>query len=168
MGDKEIRLVAVDVDGTLTDGAMIYDYSGNVSKRFYVRDGLGVKLLQAAGLDVAWVTSDAATATIKRAERLGVRHCLAGVTDKVSAVQGLCEEIGISLGETAFLGDDLQDLDVMQAVGLPAAVGDAHRMIKSVAVFHCVSGGGFGAFREFAEHLLAARGEDLKSLMSRL
>ena len=166
--DRRISLVATDVDGTLTDRGMTYDPAGHVLKRFDVRDGLAVKLLLAARVEVAFVTSDDAGATSKRAERLGVRHCLIGVQDKVAAVQDLCDGIGTTLGETAFLGDDLQDLEVMRAVGLAGAVNDAHALVRDVAEFRCRSKGGCGAFREFAEHVLRLRGDDLEVLLRRI
>lgn len=153
-----VRLVACDVDGTLTDGGMTYAPDGGVSKRFHVRDGIGVRLLQAVGVEVAWVTSDESSAVVQRAERLNVYRCLTGVVDKLTTVADLCTEIGITMEETAFLGDDLQDLEVMQAVGLPVAVADAVDPLLDVAKYICSRNGGSGAFRELTEMLLTSRG----------
>jgi len=150
-------LLATDVDGTLTDGGMYYASSGEISKRFHARDGIGGKLLQAMGIKVGFVSSDTSPVIEARARRLSVDFCFAGVTDKVTIIHSLCAEHGIVPEQVAFLGDDVQDLAAMRCVGLPAAVGDAHPSVKDVADYVCEKDGGYGAFREFAEHLLSVR-----------
>jgi len=162
-----VRVVATDIDGTLTDGGMYYTDSGSTFKRFHVRDGLAVKLLQAAGFEVVWISSDSSPVIRKRAERLGVDRCYVSVTDKTSVMMKVCEELGESAERVAFLGDDLQDLTVMKFVGYPAAVADAHEEVRRIAEYECVTPGGKGAFREFAEHLIQARGEDLLDVWER-
>ncbi len=156
--NKQILLLATDVDGTLTDGGMYYSSSGQIGKKFHVRDGLGAQLLQAAGIEVAFVSADSSPVIEQRAARLGINHCFSGVKDKVRVIDRLCAEVGLSVGEVAFLGDDIQDLAVMQYVGLSAAVGDAHHLVKDAAKYTCKNSGGQGAFREFAEYLLEIRG----------
>jgi 3-deoxy-D-manno-octulosonate 8-phosphate phosphatase (KDO 8-P phosphatase) len=163
----DIRVVATDIDGTLTDGGMFHTDSGETFKRFNVRDGLAVKLLQTAGFHVVWISSDASSVITSRAERLGVAHCYTGVSDKATVMQKVCEEVGEPVERAAFLGDDLQDLAVMRLVGYPAAVADAHDEVKKAAVFECASSGGQGAFRELAEHLIRARGDDLLDVWER-
>ena len=157
MTDK-IAILATDVDGTLTDGGMFCSSSGETMKRFHVRDGLGVRLLQAIDIQVAFISSDSSPVIANRARHLGVDYCFSGVKDKVGALRSLCDEIGVGFSQSAFLGDDLQDLEVMQCVGLAAAVGDAHPAIKQACNYLCESHGGFGAFREFAEVLIGKCG----------
>ena len=164
MDIKKIRLLATDVDGTLTDGAMYYSSTGETSKRFYVRDGLGVQLAQCAHISVAFISSDSSPVIANRAQRLGVDYCFSGVDDKVAVVRNLCDKMNIALSQVAFLGDDLQDLEVMRQVGLAAAVGDAHLLLQKEAFFVCQKNGGFGAFREFAEWLIVQQEFDLSRI----
>lgn len=164
---RRISVVATDIDGTLTDGGMYQTESGDTFKRFNVQDGLAVKLLQTAGFYVVWISSDNSAVISKRAERLGVEHCHIGVKDKVSVLQGVCKELGEPAERAAFLGDDLQDLAVMNLVGYPAAVADARDEVKKVAVYECQSSGGHGAFRELAEHLIRAKGDALLDVWER-
>lgn len=167
MDVKQIRLLATDVDGTLTDGGMYYGSGGETLKRFYVRDGLGVQLAQCVDLKVVFISSDSSPVIESRAQRLGVDHCFSGVRDKVSVMQKVCETEGIDFSQVAFLGDDLQDLELMKQVGLAAAVGDAHALLQQEAFFVCTKPGGFGAFREFAEWLIEQKGFDLAQVWTR-
>ena len=162
-----IRIVASDVDGTLTDGSMVYSSSGLSTKSFSVKDGLAVRLLRAISIEVAFVSSDDSPIVRSRARRLGVERCLTGVSDKVAAVSDLCSELSAGLENVAFIGDDLQDLAVMRAAGLAVAVGDAHPMIIESAGFVCERPGGSGAFREFSEWLIARKGYSLGDVWER-
>jgi YrbI family 3-deoxy-D-manno-octulosonate 8-phosphate phosphatase len=162
-----VQILATDVDGTLTDGGMYYSPSGEISKRFYVRDGLGGQLLQAIGIQVAFISSDSSSVIEGRAKRLGIDYCFSGVKNKVEIIQRLCAQNDIDLAQVAFLGDDLQDLAVMQCVGLAGAVGDAHPLILEAADYICEKAGGFGAFREFAEILLLKHGVSIQDAFER-
>ena len=162
-----IKMVVSDVDGTLTDGRMSYTPSGEVSKSFCVRDGLGVTLLKTVGVLVALVSSDDSPIATARARRLGIDSCLIGVRDKVDAVERLCRAAAIELENVAFLGDDLQDYAVMQAVGLGVAVADAHPMIAAIADHVTQKPGGMGAFREFADWLIAQQDHDMEDVWLR-
>jgi 3-deoxy-D-manno-octulosonate 8-phosphate phosphatase (KDO 8-P phosphatase) len=164
----QVRLLATDIDGTLTDGGMYYSSTGETFKRFYVRDGLGVQLLQAVGIEVAFISSDSSPMLEKRAQRLGVKYCFSGVRDKVSVMQSLCIQANVDPGQVAFLGDDLQDLYVMKFVGLPVAVGDAHPLIKQISAHICAKPGGFGAFRELAEALIVGCGISVQDAYARI
>ena len=108
----------LDVDGVLTDGGLWFDAEGRLSKRFDVRDGLGIRLLQQAGLEIAFLSGGQGGATQIRAKQLGIRHCLVGIRDKPVALQTLQQELGITTPQTAFVGDDLNDLAVRSQVGL--------------------------------------------------
>ena len=160
----QIQIVASDIDGTLTDGGMYYTSSGETFKRFSVKDGLGVKLLQAIGIEVAFISSDDSPIILERGKRLGLRHCYAGVEDKVAVAKAICEEMDVGLDGMAYLGDDLQDLELLQSVGLGAAVGDAHSMVKEVAYYVCKRAGGQNAFREFAEWLIVQQGRSVQNI----
>ena len=157
----KIRWFASDIDGVLTDGGMYYMASGEAMKRFHVRDGLGVELLRLCGVEVALVTSDDSPVVQHRARRLGITHVFTGVRDKVSVARDLCAQEGLTLSSLAYIGDDLQDLDLLQQVGIAFAVAGAHPLICSLADYVCQNRGGEGAFREAVEWLIAARGLDL-------
>lgn len=168
MNLEQIKLVATDVDGTLTDGGMYYTTSGETFKRFYVRDGLGVNLLQAAGIDVSLISSDDSPVISNRAQRLGITHCFSGIRDKIGAVESLCQTTGLAFENVAFFGDDLQDYAVMQRVGFAAAVGDAHPLVKGIASYVCRCDGGQGAFRELAEYIIEQKGLQVQDIWEQM
>ena len=107
---RSIQLLVLDVDGVLTDGGLWLDAKGNLSKRFDVRDGLGIRLLQQEGLQIAFLSGGLGGATEARALQLGIKHCLVGIKDKPSALRTLQKQLGVSTAQTAFVGDDLNDL----------------------------------------------------------
>ncbi len=154
---SSIRLVVLDVDGVLTDGGLWYSDSGEVVKRFDVRDGLGIKLLQEIGIEVAFLSGGRAGAIEVRAKHLGIRHCLVGVKDKVLGLSDLLAKIEIEKSHVAFIGDDLNDLAVLSQVGLLIAPSDAVAPLRRRANLVLRSQGGKGAVREFAELVLKDR-----------
>jgi 3-deoxy-D-manno-octulosonate 8-phosphate phosphatase (KDO 8-P phosphatase) len=161
---QRIRLVILDVDGVLTDGGVyVGALPGGESvelKRFNVPDGLGVRLLQWAGIEVAVVSGRVSQATQIRAQELDIVECHQdGAAQKVPAIADLLQRKGIDWAEVAMLGDDLPDLAVLRRVGLPAAVANAERDVLDVAVWQGNRRGGEGAVREFSEALLRARGD---------
>ena len=114
---RSIQLLVLDVDGVLTDGGLWLDAKGNLSKRFDVRDGLGIRLLQQEGLQIAFLSGGLGGATEARALQLGIKHCLVGIKDKPSALRTLQKQLGVSIAQTAFVGDDLNDLAVRRWSG---------------------------------------------------
>jgi len=152
-----VRLLVLDVDGVLTDGSLWFGPGGEVMKPFHVRDGLGIKQLLAAGIEVAIISGRRSAAVDARMRDLGVRRVMQGVEDKQAALESLLADTGIAAAEAACLVDDVPDLPLLRAVGLPAAVADAHP--AALAVAHHVTSlpGGRGAVREFCDLLLAAR-----------
>ena len=152
-----IRLAVFDIDGVFTDGRLYFTPDGGEIKTFNVRDGHGVKQLLAAGIEVAIISGRSSVAVERRMQELGVRHVHQGIGDKVAVFEKLREELGVSAEECSFLGDDTQDLSVMQLVGLPAAPADAHPDVLPHARWSTRAGGGQGAVREFCDALLAAR-----------
>ena len=155
---RQIRLLVLDVDGVLTDGGLWFDADGRLTKRFDVRDGLGIRLLQQAGLEIAFLSGGQGGATEIRARQLGIPHCLVGIRDKPEALGNLQQNLNVTAAETAFIGDDLNDLAVRAQVGLLIAPSDACRPVQRQADAVLNRPGGHGAIRELAERLLQARG----------
>jgi 3-deoxy-D-manno-octulosonate 8-phosphate phosphatase (KDO 8-P phosphatase) len=150
-----VRLLVLDVDGVLTDGGLWYGATGEPLKRFDVRDGLGIRLLQQAGIEVAFLSGGRGGAAEIRAAHLGVRHCLVGVADKPEALCRMQAELTLGPERTAFVGDDYNDLAVRQVVGLLVATADAVPALRRRADLVLNRSGGQGAVRELAERLLA-------------
>jgi 3-deoxy-D-manno-octulosonate 8-phosphate phosphatase (KDO 8-P phosphatase) len=149
-----VRLVVLDVDGVLTDGGLWYGPQGELIKRFDVRDGLGIRLLQQAGIEVALLSGGRGGATDARARHLGIRHCLVGAADKPLALADLQATLGMPVAATAFVGDDVNDLAVRSRVGLLLATADAAEPLRQRADLVLHRPGGDGAVRELAEQLL--------------
>ena len=154
-----IDLLVMDVDGVLTDGGLWLDPRGELQKRFDVRDGLGLRLLQQEGLTLALLSGGKGGATEARAKQLGIEHCFVGIKDKTAALAELQQQLNLSQLNTAFVGDDLNDLIVRPLVKLLLAPADACRPLRSQADAVLQHRGGHGAVRELAERLLKARGQ---------
>ncbi len=153
-----IRLLCLDVDGVLTDGSILLDDHGVETKRFFVRDGTGLRAWQRAGGRVAIITGRSGDAVRRRADELGVDRVLSGVERKGEAFESLLVEFGMAADEAAMVGDDLPDLPVLSRCGYPVAVRDAAPEVQAVATLITSQPGGRGAVREVVEHLLRARG----------
>jgi 3-deoxy-D-manno-octulosonate 8-phosphate phosphatase (KDO 8-P phosphatase) len=148
----------MDVDGTLTDGAIVYGEDGREWKAFHARDGLAVRLLQAGGVEVAIISGRSSPIVARRAAELGIRHVRQGVRDKAAELRALCAALDVPPREAAFAGDDLTDVEAMCAAGWSAAPSDADPEVRRVAALVCSLPGGRGAVREAAEALLRALG----------
>lgn len=162
-GGIVIRLVAFDVDGTLTDGGIIVGGDSEEWKRFDAQDGMGLSLLRKSGVVLAFISGRFSPATCRRADALGVEHCFNGVEEKLLVLQGLAEKLNVSSEEVAFVGDDVNDLDCISWAGLGIAVQNAVDEVKAVADMVTSRSGGFGAAREVADYVLElnkAQGED--------
>lgn len=155
-----LRLVLTDSDGVLTDTGVYYSERGEELKRFSIRDGMGVERLRDAGIETGIVTGERSPSVVRRAEKLGLPHVLLGVKDKLGAVRTLCEANGLSLDQVAFIGDDVNDLEVLRvltASSLTAAPADGLPSVVEVVTHVCSAPGGHGAFRDFAEWILGHR-----------
>jgi 3-deoxy-D-manno-octulosonate 8-phosphate phosphatase (KDO 8-P phosphatase) len=152
-----ISLLLLDVDGVLTTGQVIYDDNGNETKVFNVRDGLGIRLLMEAGVQVGIVTGRRSMALVHRCNNLGISLLKDGIRDKAAALEEICKKIDVRPEKTAFVGDDLPDLPIMNRVGVPIAVGDAHELVKETALITTRANGGCGAVREISERILKAK-----------
>ncbi len=158
LNSKSIKLVITDIDGVWTDGGMYYTAEGDVMKRFSVKDGWGVIFLRRAGIPVAIMTGENTPIVQRRAEKLKVDYYFLGVKDKVAQAEALCAELGIGLDEVAFIGDDLNDLPLLRRVGLSASPVNTPDYVKREVDYVTTAHGGYGAFREFVEKLLADAG----------
>lgn len=154
---KRIRLFATDVDGVLTDAGMYYSESGDEWKKFNTRDGMGIKLLQRAGLITAIVTQERTRLVARRAEKLAIPELHQGVMDKLSVIREMAIRHGISLQQIAYIGDDVNDIEALKAVGVSAAPADGLPQVLEVVDYVCQKKGGEGAVRELAELILQAR-----------
>lgn len=150
-----IRLLVLDVDGVLTDGRLYFGPRGEALKAFHVRDGVGLRQLQRAGLTVAVISGRRSRMVSARCRELGVRHVLQGVGDKLAALRRLCVRLKLTPDACACVGDDLPDVPVMRATALSFAVADAHRTARRAADVVTRLPGGRGAVREVCDHLLA-------------
>ncbi|HEU5074807.1 MAG TPA: 3-deoxy-manno-octulosonate cytidylyltransferase [Polyangiaceae bacterium] len=156
---RRVRLLALDVDGVLTDGGLVYTADGESSKRFHVRDGLGLRLLREQGYVVAVVSARAGAPLERRLRELGVGAAVLGTHDKLTALTKLTDDLGIPLSECAFVGDDLWDLPALRAVGFAVTVADGHPLVQREATYVTEAPGGRGAVREVADLLLASAGK---------
>jgi len=154
---RSIRLFATDVDGVLTDGGMCYSDSGDEWKRFHVRDGMGIKLLQHAGLLTALITQEQTKLVARRAEKLTIPEVHQGAHDKLAVLRDIVGRHGLELNQVAYIGDDVNDLEVLQAVGFSAAPADAIPVVRKAVHYVCKKVGGGGAVREVADLILAAQ-----------
>jgi YrbI family 3-deoxy-D-manno-octulosonate 8-phosphate phosphatase len=155
-------LFATDVDGVLTDAGMYYSESGDEWKKFNTRDGMGIKLLQSAGLTTAIVTQERTRLVARRAKKLSIPELHQGVMDKLSVIRDMATRHGISLRQVAYIGDDVNDLEALKAVGLSAAPADGVPQVLQIVDYVCEKRGGEGAVREIAEMLLQFR-SDMKA-----
>jgi 3-deoxy-D-manno-octulosonate 8-phosphate phosphatase (KDO 8-P phosphatase) len=152
-----VRLLCLDVDGVLTEGAVVLDAEGRETKAFSVRDGLGLVLWQRLGGQVAVLTGRSSAAVDRRMQELGVRHVRQGCTDKSRDLRAVADECGVPVEQVAFVGDDLPDLPAFRVCGYPVAVQDAAPEVRAAAAFVTAAPGGKGAVREVVEHLLRAQ-----------
>lgn len=157
---RNIRLVAFDVDGVLTDGRFYLSGDGIESKAFCTQDGYGIRQLLAGGIEVAVVSGRRSGAVEQRMAELGVTHVILACSDKVSAFDDLITGLGIRESECAYVGDDIPDLDILQKVGYSIAVANAVGAVRAACDYTTSASGGKGAVREVCELVLNARRGD--------
>lgn len=160
-----ITVLIMDVDGVLTDGGIIYDENGHETKRFDVKDGLGIKLGQKFGLEFVIISGRKSLVTGLRAEELGIKRVFTGVGDKLKCYEELKAELGIEDKNAAYIGDDINDVQLLNKVGFSATVSDAFDYVKDSVHYVTSRKGGRGAVREFIEEVLKRNGkwEDIKN-----
>jgi 3-deoxy-D-manno-octulosonate 8-phosphate phosphatase (KDO 8-P phosphatase) len=159
-----VRLMAFDIDGVMTDGKLYFSPQGDEMKTFFSRDGLGLKMLARAGVSLAIITGRDSPIVTRRAENLGIRLVFQGVEDKRGAMARLLESEGLDFAQAGYMGDDVVDLGVMQACGFSATVPDCHDAVRQIADYVARAPAGAGAVREVCELLLQAQGSWDKTL----
>ena len=157
MKAEHIKVVAFDVDGVFTDGTLYYGANGDCMKAFSARDGMGISMVKAAGLRTAIITGRSSQSVAKRAENLGITYVIQGSSYKKEGLAELCEKAQVTEKEVAYMGDDINDLPVIAAVGFSGAPQDASRQVREAVLWVSDNPGGHGAVREFCEYILEAR-----------
>ena len=155
---KAIKLAIFDVDGVLTDGGLHYSDSGEETKIFDVRDGHGMKMLQASGVALAIITGRTSRCVALRAENLGIEHLFQGVEDKVAAFRALAGKLELEASACAYMGDDWVDLPILICCGLAMSVPEAPAVVRERVHYVTRAGGGRGAVREACELIMQAQG----------
>ncbi|HEX6959331.1 MAG TPA: HAD hydrolase family protein [Ferrovibrio sp.] len=150
-----IKLLSLDLDGTLTDGGLYYAEDGSELRKYFVQDGFGIVAVMRAGIEVALITQSDTPSIGRRIEKLNIRHGYMNIHDKLPKLKEICAATGIGLDEVCHVADDLNDLELMQAVGLPVAVANARPQVKAAAAYVTEAAGGHGAVREVCDLLLA-------------
>jgi 3-deoxy-D-manno-octulosonate 8-phosphate phosphatase (KDO 8-P phosphatase) len=161
---RAIRFLLTDSDGVLTDNGVYYSAAGEEMKRFSIRDGMGVERLRRfANVEVGIVTGEHSGPVRRRAEKLAIEELHLGIRDKPAVLREIMARHSLRPEEVAYIGDDTNDVEVMRLVGLAACPADATPFARAVAHFVCPSRGGHGAFRDFAELIIAARNGEVSS-----
>lgn len=156
---KSIRLIVTDVDGVMTDGGITLFSSGDESKTFHVRDGLGIRIAQSNDIKVAFITGRKSGVVDIRAREVGVEEVYQGAADKEIVLDRLMEKLDLKTEEVCYIGDDLMDIPVLSVVGFPATVPDAHPEVLSRVLYVTEAAGGKRAVREVIEIILRSQGK---------
>ena len=162
---KKIKLVLTDIDGVWTDGGMYYDQGGNELKKFNTYDSAGVLWCRMLGIPVGILTGETTEVVRRRAEKLKMDYLFQGVADKPAVCEKLCGQLGIALDEVAYLGDDLNDMELLRSVGLSACPASAPEYVKAICDHTLDLKGGEGVFREFVEKHVV--GDELPALIEK-
>jgi 3-deoxy-D-manno-octulosonate 8-phosphate phosphatase (KDO 8-P phosphatase) len=150
---KEIKLILTDIDGVWTDGGMYYDQTGNEWKKFHTYDSAGVLFAHQKNIPVGIITGETTEIVRRRAEKLKVDFLYQGVKNKVEVANEICQQLGITLDEVAFIGDDLGDIELLKVVGVAGVPASAPAYVRKLTTIPLKKNGGEGVFREFVEAL---------------
>jgi 3-deoxy-D-manno-octulosonate 8-phosphate phosphatase (KDO 8-P phosphatase) len=154
--NEKIKMLILDVDGTLTDGGIYITENGDEFKKFNTKDGIGIRYLLKYGMHVGIISASISKHIVeRRAEMLGIPYCYVGEADKVNVLDGWLARLHITYDQVAFVGDDINDLNIMSKVGLSACPSDASAKIKQIATVILKNKGGDACVREFIEEYLA-------------
>jgi YrbI family 3-deoxy-D-manno-octulosonate 8-phosphate phosphatase len=148
------KLILTDIDGVWTDGGMYYDQTGNEWKKFNTIDSGGVIFCRQLNIPIGIITGEDTQIVSNRAKKLQITRLYQGIKEKLPVAQTLCNELGITLQDVAYIGDDLGDIPLLKAVGFAAAPANASNYVKNICHFVTQKKGGDGAFREFVEEIL--------------
>lgn len=152
---RKIKLVLTDVDGVLTDGGMYYTADGDIMKKFHTRDGMGVTLLKKKNIPTIIITKEKTSMVKRWASRMKIEKLYDGILEKEKMVDIICKKYCISFDEIAYIGDDVNDVELLKRVGLSIVPHDAVKEVKRVSHYVCKINGGSGAFREAADLILS-------------
>lgn len=158
---RGIKLLVMDVDGTMTDSGVYYSRNGEELKRFSIRDGMGVELLHIGGIDVGIITSETSQIVTSRAAKLKINHVVLGSRNKKSSLSEMSQKLSIPLEQIAFIGDDVNDIPAMKICGISACPSDSVEEVKKIAGITLTKSGGNGAIREFTEILLISQDKSI-------
>ncbi len=158
---RKIKLLVMDVDGTLTDGKVYYSKDGEQLKAFCIRDGMGIELLHHYKIETAIITTETTQIVTARAMKLRIDHVILGSKNKLKDLQNLVEDLNLTLDEVAYIGDDINDVQVIENVGFSACPADALKYVKDKVDFICSNNGGNGAVRELIELILEAQDKEI-------
>jgi len=157
---KKIKLVLTDVDGVLTDGGRYFSEKGEIVKRFHVRDGMGVNILLRNGIQTAIVTKENSKIVKKWAKEMNVSKTYSGIKNKEKELEKICKFYKILPDEVAFIGDDVNDIELMKKVGFSVTPSDGILQAKKIANYVCTTSGGNGALREMIDLILKEKFAD--------
>lgn len=163
---SRIKWFFCDIDGTLTDGCVYYSPEGELLKKFSLRDGTGFFLLKQVGIKTGFITTECSPIVEQRAKKLKIDKYIYGTNHKIESIQKFMKVEGLTFDEIAFIGDELNDVKLLQACGLAFAVGDANHRVKEVADIVCEHSGGQGAFREAVEMLLEMKDISIDAIVN--
>tara|TARA_B100000029_G_C17516143_1_gene938142 strand:- start:23 stop:520 length:498 start_codon:yes stop_codon:yes gene_type:complete len=151
---KKIKLVLSDIDGVLTDGGMYYSKDGEALKKFHTRDGIGIELLLAKKIKTVLITREISRINSARGKKLKIDKILEGISDKRKELEKICKDYNVKDNEIAYIGDDINDLEIMKCVGFRCTPKDGALEIKKIADYICKLEGGKGVFREMADLII--------------
>ena len=155
------RLILTDIDGVWTDGGMYYDQTDNELKRFHTYDSAGVLFAHRMNIPVGIITGERTEIVARRAAKLKVDYLHQGVHDKVAVAQDICHQLGINLDQVAYIGDDLNDIELLRCVGIAGVPASAPAYVRELSHLPLTKAGGQGVFREFVETIITASGHQL-------
>ena len=157
---KKIKLVLTDVDGVLTDGGRYYSEKGEIMKKFHVRDGMGINILLRNGISTVIVTKENSKIVKKWAKEMNVSKTYSGIKNKEKELEKICKFYKILPDEVAFIGDDVNDIELMKKVGFSVTPSDGILQAKKIANYVCTTSGGNGALREMIDLILKEKFAD--------
>lgn len=155
------KLILTDIDGVWTDGGMYYDQTGNEWKKFNTSDSAGVLFAHRLGITVGIITGEETNIVARRAEKLKVDYVFQGARNKLAIASELCQKLGITMDEVAYIGDDIVDMELLKAVGISGVPANAPTYVKALCNMKLTKNGGDGAFREFVESIILQSGLQL-------
>jgi 3-deoxy-D-manno-octulosonate 8-phosphate phosphatase (KDO 8-P phosphatase) len=153
----KIKLLVMDVDGTLTNATVYYSKNGEELKKFSIRDGMGIELLRKGGLEAAILTSESSPIVTSRARKLQIQHVIMGSRNKKKDIEDLAEKLSLKLENIAYIGDDVNDIEPMRVAGISACPADSNAHVRQIADYVCERQGGDGAVREIIEKILISQ-----------